>query len=147
MVDVIERGEPALMLGHWTGVWWNGQKLGLKVWQDVVRRLHARFDNLLWMKLSEVSRYWAAKELTRIERAGNRVALRAPFACPDFTMRFTAPANSRPRFASGQQPSTPLSPVAKLLDLKPGTFHRDGGKLTLCFNLPKGNSELRWIID
>ena len=154
MVEVIERGEPALMLGHWTGVWWNGQKLGLKVWQEVVRRLHARFDHLLWMKLSEVSRYWAAKELTRIEPDGARGAtrptrytLRAPFACPDFTMRFTAPANSRPRFAPGQQPSTPLSPVAKLLDLKPGTFHHDGGKLTLCFNLPKGNSELRWIID
>ena len=33
-----------------------------------MRRLHARFDNLLWMKLSEIARYWAAKELTRVTR-------------------------------------------------------------------------------
>jgi hypothetical protein len=33
-----------------------------------VRRLAARYNNLLWMKLSEVARYWAARELTRSER-------------------------------------------------------------------------------
>ena len=46
MVDVIERGEPALMLAHWTGIYCNGQELGFKIFQEVVRRLHARFDNL-----------------------------------------------------------------------------------------------------
>src|SRR5262245_23165803 len=76
MVDVIARGEPALMLAHWTGIYWNGQELGFKIFQEVVRRLHARYDNLHWMKLGEVARYWAAKELTRIERAGNRVDFR-----------------------------------------------------------------------
>ena len=72
MVDVIERGEPALMLAHWTGIYWNGQELGFKIFQEVVRRLHARFDHLLWMKLSEVARYWAAKELDpdRVRTAG-----------------------------------------------------------------------------
>ena len=142
MVDVIERGEPALMLGHWTGIWWNGQKLGLKVWQEVVRRLHARYDHLIWMKLSEISRYWAAKELTRIDRAGNRIELRAPFACPAFTVRLTAPANTHPRVTSGPQPAAPLSAVQRLLDLRPGTFHRNGETLTACFDLPKGRSTI-----
>ncbi len=142
MVEVIERGEPALMLGHWTGVWWNGQKLGLKVWQEVVRRLHARFDNLLWMKLSEVSRYWAAKELTRLERTGNRVELRAPFACPAFTVRLTAGAGQQPRITRGQEPPVSLAEVRRLLDLKPGTFHRAGETLTVCFDLPKGGSRI-----
>ena len=67
MVEVIERGEPAVMMSHWTGIHWNGQELGFQVFQEVVRRLHARFDHLVWMKLSEMSRYWAAKALTRIE--------------------------------------------------------------------------------
>jgi len=30
------------------------------------------------MKLSEVARYWAAKELTRIERSGNAIFLCLP---------------------------------------------------------------------
>lgn len=141
MVDVIQRGEPALALGHWTGIWWNGQELGFKIWQEVVRRLHARFDNLLWMKLSEVSRYWAARELTRIERAGNRITLRAPFACPNFTVQFPAPPNAVPRFASGPQPTT-LREVKRQLDLASGTWQHAGQSATVCFDLPKGASVL-----
>ena len=142
MVEVIQRGEPALMLGHWTGIWWNGEKLGLKVWQEVVRRLHARFDHLLWMKLSEVARYWAARELTRIERAPGRVNLRAPFACPAFTVRLAAPGNAQPRVILGQQPPASYPQVSRVLDLKPGSFHRDGDTVTLCFDLPKGESAI-----
>jgi hypothetical protein len=141
MVDVIQRGEPALALAHWTGIWWNGQELGFKIWQEVVRRLHARFDNLLWMKLSEVSRYWAARELTRIERTGNRITFRAPFACPNFTVQFPAPPNTIPRFTSGPQPAA-LREVKRPLDLAGGTWHHAGQSTTVCFDLPKGASVL-----
>ncbi len=144
MVDVIQRGEPALMLAHWTGIHWNGQELGFKVFQEVVRRLHARYDNLLWMKLSEVSRYWAARELTRIERAGDRVSFRAPFACPGFTVQVPAPANAMPRFTAGRQPPVSHPEVKRRLDLKPGTWFRDGSSVTACFDLPKGDSALQW---
>ena len=145
MVDVIQRGEPALAVAHWTGIWWNGQELGFKVWQEVVRRLHARFDNLLWMKLSEVSRYWAARELTRIERVGNRITFRAPFACSAFTLQFPAPPNAVPRLAAANQPPSALTEVKRLLELKPGTWHRAGQTTTACFDLPKGASELALI--
>jgi len=138
MIDVITRGEPALMLAHWTGIHWNGQELGFKIFQEVVRRLHARYDNLLWMKLSEVARYWAARELTRIERAGSRVDFRAPFACPAFTVRLTAPANAQPRVIRGTQPPISYPQVQRLLDLRPNTWHRDGDTLTVCFDLSKG---------
>jgi len=100
MVDVIQRGEPALALAHWTGMYWNGQELGFQVWQDVVRRLHARFDNLLWMKLSEVARYWAARELTRIERTGERIDLRAPYATANFTVQLSTRSNAAPKLAT-----------------------------------------------
>ena len=142
MVDVIARGEPAMMLAHWTGIHWNGQELGFKVFQEVVRRLHARYDNLVWMKLSEVARYWAAKELTRVERAGSRVALRAPYACPAFTVRFTAPGNAQPRVIRGTQPPVSYPQVQRLLDLKPNTWHRDGETLIICFDLSKGASTI-----
>jgi hypothetical protein len=143
MVEIIQRGEPALALGHWTGIYWNGQELGFKVWQEVVRRLHARFDNLLWMKLSEVSRYWAARELTRIERAGNRVTFHAPFACPAFTVQLTAPPDAVPRFIAGHQPPISYPEVNRLLDLKSGTWHRAGLNLTACIDLPKGLSSIQ----
>ena len=32
------------------------------------------------MKLSEIARYWAARELTRLNRVGNRLILESPFA-------------------------------------------------------------------
>ena len=142
MVDIIARGEPALMLAHWTGIYWNGQELGFKILQEVVRRLHARYDNLLWMKLGEVARYWAAKELTRIERAGSRVEFRAPFACPAFTVRLTAPANAQPRVIRGTQPPVSYPQVQRLLDLRNNAWHRDGETLTVCFDLSKGANSL-----
>jgi hypothetical protein len=92
------------------------------------------------MKLSEVSRYWAARELTRIERAGSRVTLQAPFACPSFTLKFPAPANANPRFMAGSAPPVSYPEVKRLLDLKSGTWWRDGGQIVACCDLPKGNS-------
>lgn len=142
MVDIIQRGEPALALAHWTGIWWNGQELGFKVWQEVVRRLHARFDNLLWMKLSEVARYWAARELTRIERMGDRIELQAPFACPAFTIEFDARVNETPRLGDVPQNAAPLREVARRLDLAPGTWHRNAQRTVACFDLTKGRSSL-----
>jgi hypothetical protein len=130
------------MVCHWTGIYWNGQELGFKVFQEVVRRLHNRFDNLIWMKLSEVARYWAAKELTRIERAGNTTRFHAPFASPDFTVRLTAPGPNAPRLHRNQNP-IPLQEVNSPLRLIPGTWCREGQELTVCFPLPKGSSTLQ----
>lgn len=142
MVEVIERGEPAFALAHWTGIYWNGEELGFKIWQEVVRRLHARFDHLVWMKLSEVARYWAARELTRIERAGQRITFRAPYACPQFTVQVSGAMKAPPHFSTPGQPAAPLSESARLLDLKPGSWHHQNQTLTACFNLPKGESTL-----
>ena len=141
MVDVIQRGEPAFMLAHWTGIHWNGQELGFKIFQEVVRRLSARFDHLIWMKLSEVARYWAAKELTRIEQDGAALSFRAPFACPDFTVRFEASPNRAPELRQNQD-VTRLQEVSGALKLTPGTWTRDGKSIIACFRLPKGVSRL-----
>ena len=141
MVEIIERDEPALMLAHWTGIYWNGQELGFKILQEVVRRLHARFDHLHWMKLSEVARYWAARELTRIEPHGTRIAFRAPFACPDFTVRFKVPENGAPEFRAAGN-AVALKEVSNPLQLQPGTWSREREAITVCFALPRGESSL-----
>ncbi|MBM4032370.1 MAG: hypothetical protein FJ291_11350 [Planctomycetes bacterium] len=70
MVEVVERGEPAIIVSHWTGIYFNGEEEGFKTFQEAVRRLQAKYGRLIWMKLSEIARYWAAKELTQIESGG-----------------------------------------------------------------------------
>jgi len=145
MVEVIQRGEPALMVCHWTGIHWNGQELGFKILQEVVRRLHARFDNLLWMKLSEVARYWAARELTRMERKESRIVLKAPFACPEFTVQFEERATPirllRLRVGSRV---IELREVESLLRLDGGSYHRKGEQVIACLPLEQGESQLEW---
>jgi hypothetical protein len=141
MVEVIQRGEPALMLAHWTGIYWNGQELGFKIFQEVVRRLQARFDHLLWMKLSEVARYWAARELTRITRADDMITFRAPFACPEFTVRYEARQNVAPVLRANGE-AAPLKEVMGPLKLTPGAWCREDNNVTTCFPLPKGTSHL-----
>jgi len=144
MVEVIERGEPAMILVHWTGIYWNGQKLGFAVLKEVVRRLHAKYDHLIWMKLGELSRYWAAKELTRIERAGEGISFQAPFACDEFTVRIESAADGQPHIVAGGK-QTALMEVASRLHLKPGTWFREAQTVTACLPLAKGASQLAFV--
>jgi hypothetical protein len=145
---VIARSEPAVMVCHWPGMYFNGQEVGFKIFQEVVRRLHDAYDHLTWMKLNEIARYWAARELTRIERpVPGQVALQAPFACPQFTLKVLQGDESAPIPITRvrltiEAKETPLSAVATLRQLKPGTFHRKDRALVACFDLPKGTSRL-----
>jgi hypothetical protein len=139
--QVIDKGEPAIIVCHWPGIFYNGEEIGFKIFQEVVRRVHARYDHLLWMKLSEISRYWAAKELTRIERKPDGLAFTAPFATADFTVDIAGRPDAVPRLvAAGKQ--TSLQPVKKPTDLKSGTFHRHAAGVMACFDLPKGKSTI-----
>jgi hypothetical protein len=141
--EIIARGEPAVMVCHWPGIYCNGGEEGFQAFQTVVERLHRRYDNLIWMKNSEIARYWAAKELTKIEREGSTVILKAPFACPAFTVRYESQSQKPPIVHVGNERQSPtLNSVSRVLDLKPGTFFRDGKHVTACFDLPKGESRV-----
>ena len=141
LVEVIERGEPACLLAHWTGIWFNGEERGFRVFQEVVRRLDEHYEHLIWMKLSEIARYWAAKELTRIQRSGGTVRFQAPFGAADFTVSTASPAGVEPKLVAAGQPVV-LKEVQRRQDLRSGSWFRDGERLTACFNLPKGESRL-----
>jgi len=122
-VDVIKRGEPAIMVCHWPGIYFNGQEVGFNILKGIVQRLNAAYKNLIWMKLSEIARYWAAKELTRIESAGNKIQVHAPFACPLFTLE--VPNGKRTLTHNG----TRMEP-------------KEASGNMLCFDLPKGLTEI-----
>ena len=138
---VIDKGEPAILVCHWPGIYFNGEEIGFNIFKEVVRRVHARYDNLLWMKLSEIARYWVAKELTQIERQDHRVTFTAPFATPRFTVRLKTTGSGVTKLTLNTR-STQLHRVKKLLQLKSGTWCADDRNVTVCFDLPKGKSTL-----
>jgi hypothetical protein len=124
MVEVIKRGEPAVMVCHWPGIYFNGQEVGFNIFKEIVRRLDSAYKGkLIWMKLSEIARYWAAKALTRIETVGSSVRLHAPFACPAFTLQ--VPDGKHKVTHNG----TPLQ-------------LQEASGNAICFDLPKGLTEI-----
>jgi hypothetical protein len=144
MVDVITRDEPAMMVCHWTGIHWNGEEKGFKVFQEVVRRLHARFDKqLIWMKLSELARYWAAKELTQINQTQQTIQFQAPYSCPEFTISVPKVTHGGP-FIKQEGKAQALKKVASRSQLQPNSWCEDNDRHVACFNLAKGNTELVW---
>lgn len=141
MVEVIERGEPAIMVCHWPGIYYNGTHHGFKVFQTVVDRIHRRFDHLKWMKLSEIARYWAAKELTTVTRSASGYRLNAPFACSEYTVQWASTATRPPTVIHNGQ-TQELVPVSSPLNLRSGTWCEVDGKRVACFDLAKGESRL-----
>lgn len=142
MVEVIQRGEPALMLAHWTGMFWNGKELGFGIFREVVDRLEARFKNLIWMKLSEVARYWAARELTGIEGGGGDIRMRAPYACPEFTLSLPRVPSARPTVEAGGA-KVELVEVARESMLRSGTWCAHGERAFVCLDLKRGMNVLK----
>jgi len=141
MVEVIDSGEPAIMVCHWPGIYYNGEKTGLKIFQEVVSRLEQKYGTLNWMKNSEIARYWAAKELTEINFDGKKVSFYAPFATDNFTLQINTRKADKPVLqTNGRQ--LQLEKVKSKLQLKAGCYYQENKQLTVCINLKKGNSEL-----
>jgi hypothetical protein len=144
--EVIRRGEPAILVCHWPGIYFNGDRIGFNIFKEVHKRLHERYDNLLWMKNSEIARYWAAKELTTISRAGNQITLSAPFATKHFTLSVTVPEPAAIKRVSygpaGSDVRSDLKEVAGPLKLVHGTWCREKDGVIACFDLGKGKLAL-----
>jgi len=140
MVDVIDSGEPAVMVCHWPGIYYNGEKVGFNILKEVKKRLDQKYKNLIWMKLGEISGYWAAKELTKIIPDTKKVLLKAPFAAPGFTVKVNAAARAPQIKARGE--IKPLVRIKELKELKSNTWFTDKSGTILCFDLPKGEAEL-----
>jgi hypothetical protein len=145
MVELIERGEPAVMLCHWPGMYCHGSKQGFEDFKSIVTALHQRFaERTLWMKMSEIARYWAAKELTHVVRDGNAIRFDAPIATSRFTVRVKRSEQdaSNPPQLVFQLQSRALREVARQSELAAGTFYRDGETIQACWDLQAGTSQL-----
>ena len=93
------------------------------------------------MKSSELARYQAARELTKIEKSQTAITLTAPFAAPAYTLRFASAAGMPRQVTQGGQ-QVALKETRALRDLKPGNWIRVKETVTVCFDLAKGKSVL-----
>lgn len=137
MVDVIDSGEPAIMVCHWPGIYYNGEKTGFNILKEVKHRLEQKYNHLVWMKLSEISRYWAAKELTKITSEDKLIKLNAPFVAPGFTIKLNREIK-KPVIKNG----SPLLKINNMSELKSGMFITENRETFICFDLNKGETEI-----
>jgi hypothetical protein len=140
MVEVIEKQEPAIMVCHWPGIYYNGEKIGFNILKTVVGRIHEKYDNLYWMTLSEISRYWAAKKLTRVEVGNGEVQFSAPFASKEFTIRINKKIKGADLVMMDEKIA--LSKKNSPLEVENGTYYSNKNESILCFALPKGKSHV-----
>ena len=141
MTEVIDSGEPAIMVCHWPGIYYNGEKLGFNILKEANKRLHQKYNNLIWMTLSEIARYWAAKEHTTISFRDNKLYLKAPFATPMFTVKINTRLKNPGMVIKGEG-IKPLTRIKDIKDLKSGTCYQDRASSFLCFELQKGMNEI-----
>ena len=156
MVELIEQRRPAVMLCHWPGMYCGGSLAGFHDFQQVVTSLDRRFSKeTMWMKVSEIGRYWVAKELTKIWTEEASISLQAPFACDDFTLRLRGIAKRQGGLAAlhvesrgdngrGEVNVRELTRVSDPSLLAAGTFCETKDECLVCFDLPKGASALRF---
>lgn len=141
MVDVIENGEPAIIVCHWPGIYFNGDRTGFNILKEVKKRLDRKYDNLIWMKLSEIARYWAAKELTTVSMIKNTVKLAAPFSAKGFTVGLNASVRNPGMKAAGGE-FKHFERIRDIKALKNETWYSDKTRTILCFDLRKGINEI-----
>jgi hypothetical protein len=140
MVEVIDSGQPAIMVCHWPGLYYNGTRLGFNIFKTVVKRLHEKYDHLVWKKNSDIARYWACRKLTLLRMDKNSILMKAPFGTPEFTIRIDRRIKKAVFTNAGQ--ALPLSMVKAENALYSNSFFSNQKESIICFDLPKGESKI-----
>ena len=151
---ILEKELPCVLVGHWPGFYFNGEKLGF----DVLKTVKTRLDNYdpdgtktRWMKTSEIGHYWMARELTDIsvseqnascppEKGGRGVTrevnLSTQFPTANFTLAIDAPIRHV------QVNGWDLREVHSRRDFQSNTFLCEGSQTFVAFDLEIGDTEL-----
>ncbi|MEM6690212.1 MAG: hypothetical protein AAF664_12335 [Planctomycetota bacterium] len=141
LAELIQRRQPVVFLCHWPGMFCNGTKSGFRAFQRNVQTLNEVYgDSILWMKLSEIARYWAAKRVTKIVTKSSVIELDAPLATSNFTLEVTG--NLVAPVLQFQNQLIHMRKVGSAIALQRGSWTCDGETMTVCFDLPRGRSQL-----
>lgn len=146
MVEMIERGEPAVMLCHWPGMYSQGTKTGFRAFQRVVKSLTTRYrEQTLWMKVSQIGRYYAARDLATISRTSTGLSITAPFGTPEFTVRASKRRRGQPVITGPAGVRLRLQRCRSAAGLTTGQWLEESDSQVLCFDLSKGVSRITWM--
>lgn len=146
LVEVIEKEEPAAFLTHWPSLYANGTDTAYASFRKIVQRLNRHYgERIRWMKLSEIARYWAGKELTAVYEADDSLDLIAPYDVPGFTLRIPSPSDD-PTFIvkreSGEESRLRRQDSAAGTPLAENSFRIIADNAELCFALSFGKSKI-----
>ena len=138
---ILKKELPCVLVGHWPGFYFNGEKLGF----DVLKTVKSRLDNYdpdrtktLWMKTSEIGHYWMARELTDITvmEEQQQIHLATQFPTANFTLAIDAPIRHV------QVNGWDLREVRSRRDFQSDTFLCEGSQTFIAFDLEIGETEL-----
>jgi len=142
MVELIQREQPAVMLCHWPGMYCNGSLEGFREFQRVVTALDDRFgQQTLWMKMSEIARYWAVRQFADVQRVAGGIEITTPFACPKLTIRVPVDGPVS-KVISTAGDSVELTRVTERHRLDAGAWYVADRSIIACVDIPKGRSGL-----
>ena len=142
LIEVIDADEPAIIVCHWPGIYYNGEKVGFNIFKTMVNRLHQKYNHLSWMKLTDIARYWAAKECTRMTPDNDKIKIFAPFSTQNFTLKLDRIIQGVTHVKDDQM--VDLIRVQDGADLEKSSLRIEGEHTFLCFDLPKGHSVIKF---
>ena len=138
---ILEKELPCVLVGHWPGFYFNGEKCGF----DVLKTVKARLDDYdpdgmktLWMKNSEIGHYYMARELTEISvtEEQHEIHLSTQFPTANFTLALDAPIRRI------QVNGWDLREVHSRRDFQSDTFLVEGNQTFVAFDLEVGDTVL-----
>ncbi len=141
---ILKKELPCVMVGHWPGFYFNGEKSGF----DVLKTVKTRLDYLdpdgtktIWMKTSEIGHYWMARELSKIivNRDQSEIIVSTQFPTANFTIVIDTPLNGL-KINGGE-----IRRVNSLRDFQRDTFLVEGKETKIAFDLEIGETTLEWI--
>ena len=141
---ILEEELPCVLVGHWPGFYFNGEKCGF----DVLKTVKARLDNYdpdgtktLWMKTSEIGHYWMARELTELTvmEGQQQIHFSTQFPTANFTLAIDTPIRAM------QVNGWHLREVHSRRDFQRDTFLIEGKQTFVAFDLEIGGTILAWV--
>ena len=141
---ILKKELPCVMVGHWPGFYFNGEKSGF----DVLKTVKTRLDDLdpdgtktIWMKTSEIGHYWMARELSEIivNKDQSEIIVSTQFPTANFTIVIDTPLNGL-KINGGE-----IRKVNSLRDFQRDTFLVEGKETKIAFDLEIGETTLDWI--
>lgn len=130
LVDVYRNMSYIIFHTHW---WSIQDEESIRALKETIARIN-RYFNVVWMKCSQIARYFAATKTTKHEvlesNQETRIILEPLFTCENFTLSFEVNKPIRKIEINGRT-------LIYSTELKPNTWTIMNQRIYLCFNLSK----------